>query len=424
MDSFEQFRQDLHDLLAHLHDPDFRPSELLCAVLGRELMTGAGPVQFEIIQAIKDLRPSSPTPAGTRPQRDFEVLHRRFVQKLTQEETAECMDLSVRSLRRAQRSAIHTMARLLWERGFGRGISGSDRQTESDVPVQDGGEEAERVQGWRAQVQQELAALQASSPEAVADVRETVAYAVELQGALISAQGLVLRSGVIPSGLLAAVHPAILRQALVMAIGQMVPVASTGEIVIDAVDEQANICITLTASRSGSEALRGSELVAGIVSAQGGSAGARADDETASLWLEVPSVGEVSVLVVDDNLELVHYYNRCLTGTRYRVVHAPQGQRTVAALAAADADVIVLDILLPDADGWELLRDLQGDPRTQAIPIIVCSVVREEHLASALGASYLPKPVQRRDLIAALDRALARGSAAATRSQANSAAAC
>jgi CheY-like chemotaxis protein len=424
MDSFEQFRQDLHDVLAHLHDPDFHPSELLCAVLGRDLTTGAGPVQFEIIQAIKDLQPSVRASVGTRPERDFEVLHRRFVQKLTQEETAECMDLSVRSLRRAQRSAIHTLARLLWEQGFGRGVSDQDAQTDSTVLAREGGQAAKRVQGWRAQVQEELASLQASSPEAVANVRETITYAVELQGALISTPDLVLRSGQIPSGLLAAVHPAILRQALVMAIGQMVRVASTGEIVIEAVDDHGNIRITLTAPRYGSVGPPGSELVAGIVASQGGSAGARADDESASLWLQIPSMGEVRVLVVDDNLELVHYYSRCLTGTRYRIVHAPHGQRTAAALAAADPDVIVLDILLPDADGWQLLRDLQRDPRTQAIPIIVCSVVREENLATALGASYLPKPIQRRDLIAALDRALAQGSAAATRTQANSAAAC
>jgi CheY-like chemotaxis protein len=280
------------------------------------------------------------------------------------------------------------------------------------------------VQGWRAQVRQELASLQASAPEVVADVRDTITYAVELQGALMSSQGPVLRSGQVSGGLLAAVHPAILRQALVMAIGQMVRVASTGEIVIDATEEQGDIRITLTAPRSGSDGPVGSELVAGIVAPQGGSAGVRTDDKSASLWLQVPSMGEVRVLVVDDNLELVHFYSRCLTGTRYRVVHAPQGRRTVAALVGADPDVIVLDILLPDADGWQLLRELHRHPGTESIPIIVCSIVREENLASALGASYLPKPVQRHDLIAALDRALARSSTSATRSQANSAAAC
>ena len=71
----------------------------------------------------------------------------------------------------------------------------------------------------------------------------------------------------------------------------------------------------------------------------------------------------------------------------------------------------MLDIILPDADGWELLAQIHTNPATQAIPIIISSIVREENLASSLGAAlYLPKPVKHKEFIQALDQVLARAS--------------
>ena len=92
------------------------------------------------------------------------------------------------------------------------------------------------------------------------------------------------------------------------------------------------------------------------------------------------------------------------------MVHAAQGERTIEAIAAAAPDVIVLDILMPDVDGWELLSQLHTSPATSSIPILICSIVGEEELASTLGAvQYLSKPVQRQDFIRALDQVVGQG---------------
>jgi CheY-like chemotaxis protein len=67
----------------------------------------------------------------------------------------------------------------------------------------------------------------------------------------------------------------------------------------------------------------------------------------------------------------------------------------------------VLDVMLADMDGWELLASLTNHPQASSIPVIVCSVVRGEDLAPALGAvSYLPKPVRPLQFIEALDQAV------------------
>ena len=226
MDSFEPFRQALRDALGHLHDPDYRPPELLYAVMSCAPENGAGPVQSDIIRVIKGLKPPPNVPRGARERRDYDLLYHRFVLKLTQEETAERLHMSVRSVRRAQREASHVLARLLWEHSLARETSqedwaqGTGRSDEGEllVPLPD----------WRAQVQQDMASLQTSAPGAIADVEETIRRAVEVESVLVSRYDVRLQIGSIRSGLLAAIHPSALRQILIMAIGQLARCASPG----------------------------------------------------------------------------------------------------------------------------------------------------------------------------------------------------
>jgi CheY-like chemotaxis protein len=66
-------------------------------------------------------------------------------------------------------------------------------------------------------------------------------------------------------------------------------------------------------------------------------------------------------------------------------------------------EVIILDVMMPGIDGWELLQRLKTLRETQLIPVIICSVINDPELAFALGASqYVPKPVTREALLRAL----------------------
>jgi CheY-like chemotaxis protein len=123
--------------------------------------------------------------------------------------------------------------------------------------------------------------------------------------------------------------------------------------------------------------------------------------------VEVPSVGKTTVLVVDDNLDMARFYRRCSEGTRYHIVHVAQGQGLFETVKVVVPDIIVLDVMLPDVDGWELLMRLHEDPTTRSTPVIICTVVKEEDLALSLGAArYLTKPVRPREFIQALDQLL------------------
>jgi CheY-like chemotaxis protein len=110
-----------------------------------------------------------------------------------------------------------------------------------------------------------------------------------------------------------------------------------------------------------------------------------------------------SVLVIDDNQGLVELLRRYLTGLMCRVWTATNGSAGLELAAQLSPDAIILDVMMPEMDGWELLQRLRSHPSTAAIPVIICSVFNDPELAYSLGAStILTKPVKQIDLVDAL----------------------
>ena len=408
MNTFDGFKGELRDALVHLYDPDYLPSDLLAAVVGSSPHDGPIPVQSAVLQMIGGMKPEPDVPSCARANRIYASLHHRFVLKLTQEQTAECMNISVRQIRRVQREATHTLARLLWEHSLAREASkaGTAARQAAESPSD------AQMLDWRAQVKQDVASLRKSSPGAVANVGETLRAAVDLERVLAVSRGVRVRTGTVTSGLIAPIHPSALRQVLIMAMGQAIRhTSSPGLITVSAECEDGSIQITLDGIPTAGDFPPDGSLIGELLASLGGSVEVDLDRDGAILRVTLPSAGEVTVLVVDDNLDLVHYFRRCTAGTRYRIIHEAEGSNVLETVRSAAPDIIVLDIMLPDVDGWELLAQLYEQPETRPIPVIVCSVIREEELALALGAAtYLAKPVEPRQFLQALDQVLERTS--------------
>jgi CheY-like chemotaxis protein len=109
------------------------------------------------------------------------------------------------------------------------------------------------------------------------------------------------------------------------------------------------------------------------------------------------------ILVIDDNKGLVELLDRYLTVQACRVTAAVSGQEGLRLAQELTPNAIVLDIMMPEMDGWELLQRLRTQPQTADIPVIICSVFNDPELAYSLGATlFLPKPVSRADVLEAL----------------------
>jgi len=124
---------------------------------------------------------------------------------------------------------------------------------------------------------------------------------------------------------------------------------------------------------------------------------------------EQPSEGKI-VLVVEDNRQFSDLLAFYLCQEGYIPIRHYNGVSVLDKARELRPALITLDIMLPDQDGWEVLRALKSDPQTKDIPVLVISALEDGELAFSLGAvDYLVKPIRREDLHRVLDRLAAAG---------------
>ena len=115
-----------------------------------------------------------------------------------------------------------------------------------------------------------------------------------------------------------------------------------------------------------------------------------------------------TVVVVEDDRRSFDLLRVYLEEAGARVVSARDGEEGLDTVRRLSPAGVVLDILLPGIDGWEVLAQLKADPATAAIPVVVVSMLDERGHGFALGAAeYLVKPIGKDQLLAALYRTAA-----------------
>ncbi|MBM4235183.1 MAG: response regulator [Firmicutes bacterium] len=108
------------------------------------------------------------------------------------------------------------------------------------------------------------------------------------------------------------------------------------------------------------------------------------------------------ILLVEDEKNVILGVRTCLDAVGYDVEIVENGEDALNAVNREHPDLILLDLLLPKVDGFEVLRVLKGDPETAMIPVIVLTAKAEEEdrqRAIDLGANnYMTKPFKPQEL--------------------------
>jgi PAS domain S-box-containing protein len=113
------------------------------------------------------------------------------------------------------------------------------------------------------------------------------------------------------------------------------------------------------------------------------------------------------VLVIDDDPDAVYILQENLNPQEYEVLGARNGQEGFERARKQQPDVILLDIVMPGADGWHVLHDLKADPDTTHIPVVFLTIVDKKALGLQLGAAaYLLKPLDPVEVRGTLDRVI------------------
>lgn len=124
------------------------------------------------------------------------------------------------------------------------------------------------------------------------------------------------------------------------------------------------------------------------------------------------------ILCVDDEPEMVELLRLILGRRGYEIVGAHSGQEALETLEHESVDLILLDLMMPGMDGWEVVRRLRANEATASIPVIVVTA-KSQQVDRVLGLrivkvdEYITKPFSSQELLDAVQRVLHKHSAAA-----------
>lgn len=110
------------------------------------------------------------------------------------------------------------------------------------------------------------------------------------------------------------------------------------------------------------------------------------------------------ILVVEDDRATSELLTLYLAKEGYRVTRAYTGDEAVARIRELKPFAVILDVMLPGKDGWEILQEVKSDNELKDIPVIMSSIIDNQELGFALGASdYIVKPIDRTNLLKKLE---------------------
>jgi CheY-like chemotaxis protein len=123
------------------------------------------------------------------------------------------------------------------------------------------------------------------------------------------------------------------------------------------------------------------------------------------------------VLIVDDEPDAVDFTQEVVEGEGYSVVTASDGSKGLAAMRRENPDLVILDVQMPDMDGFEVFQEMKKDESLKTIPVLMLTGIREkvgigfsaDEMKDYMGQrpdDYIEKPIDPVKLRAALKKIL------------------
>lgn len=119
------------------------------------------------------------------------------------------------------------------------------------------------------------------------------------------------------------------------------------------------------------------------------------------------------VVYIEDEQEMIDLVRLILVRKGYEVVGAEGGREGLDLIRRILPDVVLLDLMMPDMDGWDVYQQMKADEATRHIPVIVVTA-KAQNIDKVLGLhiakveDYISKPFSPQELISSLERVLAK----------------
>jgi len=380
--------EQVKDALENLYDLNYLEQHPLaqagdCAVEPSTENAGQR-LRLDLTGAIESLSPG-PSVSFDAPQaRVHNLLVLHYVECRTVQEAAHMTDISRRQAHRDLRLGVEKVASMFWAR---RSTPTSQQPSVSQL----------------SSVEMEVARLKPHpSPT---DMCKLLEQAQETVGRLAAQHDVRFQTEAARPPVTVSVDPAVAEQVVVNLLSNAIQQAQPGALHVALISEEDQASLTVHYLPDPTAASAPPvDLVVTQMADQLGWKVRRKDrsDGARVIALQMATYGP-SVLVIDDNEGLVKLIGRYLTDQACRVIAAADGQEGLRLAREELPDAIVLDVMIPEVHGWEVLQRLRNHPGTARIPVIICSVIDDPELAYSLGASlFLPKPVSRDKILNAL----------------------
>lgn len=383
------FEAHIRDLLSSLYDYLKLAANPLADSLASDASgdTRAEAIRQAVFDAIVDMRrEDQPDPSG-RANRLYKILQLRYVEGLGTTDALSQLALSERQYYREHQRALRTVSQILWDRYFANAARETDASSQS--------------------LADELDYLKVDSSQRVLHPRKEIAAALLATKVIAEQRGVTLRleAGSEPIALPAS-QP-VFRQFVIYLLHEMIGATNRGgaitidwrpaagapvvEIASDALlRDGADFCARLAEDDTASELMK--HLRAELTWAA----------ETARIQVRFEPEFH-SILIVDDNPDTISLFRRYLANLPYRLLAASGEGEAMAIARETPLLCVILDVMLPGKDGWQILQAYKSHPTTADIPVLICSVLEMEELALSLGADgYIKKPPARAEFLAML----------------------
>lgn len=359
-----------------------------------------------LIDAIQALKPDANVPLSSNAWRVYHILTYRFLEQSSQKQVATDLALSIRQLRRDEGEAVQVLADFLWTHYH----PSSQAKPHDSMPAQS---DDHRQVIDPPSHKQELDWLREAFPGESSDVIDIISSALNTLGPVIrsaSVQVKVVQPAQRPP--LVSSQPEVLRQAVINLLLAAIYGARNMSIQVAVETMQGQVQVRVQSSypvqnppsAQINEAL---DMTRELLTICGGSLkvleGADASFE-AAMHLPTKVLAAMAVLIIDDHPDAQQLMQRYLSGSRYEFHGCRDPEKALATAVELAPQVIILDVMLPGTDGWELLDRLRLNPVTAHVPVIVSTFLPQEQIALTLGAAaFLRKPFSQQQLLAALD---------------------
>jgi CheY-like chemotaxis protein len=390
MENYTDFVTQVTSAYRHLYDfVQLRTHPLADALIDTSKLTPKER-SWELHQLLLDiidelsLGESSPTNSGE--WRRHKLMVMRYVNALEPQQVADQLSISRRQYYREHSLALETLAEILWERR---------RKVVTMTPT----ERSEMLQ---------VEMVRLSQNEQRAPVIEVLESVLALLRKLMDDNAIHARL-FFPLRLpVVAISRSVLRQVLMSILGTLAKEMQEAvfEFSTDLSPSELTLAIKIV-STGQIPAWEGTEwymTVHDMLAINQGSLTVKS--EHSGIWtfaLTLPLSREHTILAIDDNIDMLALYERYLTPHGYRVLTAQTADVAFDFVRLTQPFAILLDLMMPDHDGWELLQSLVTQAATTHIQVIVCSVLNQRDLALRLGASgFIQKPVTEQSLLSVL----------------------